>query len=774
MMVRSLQHETVFKGRFSDNLAFKFLKTLSVILFISALVLSAVVGGGQWKYNERALMDKGNHLASYISNLSQDPLLRGDSIQLDILVNQANRDDDIIYAVIRDAEGNILTSKYSSINYRIPRIASALANLPGMHDVQEIIAAVKKEEAIREISMPIFIDVKPIGNVTIGLSMYQIRREVVRTVVFVIALSLSAAVALGIVLFVFSKKIILTPITTLAAAASRLAKGDLSTQVTLRTTGEMKLLVDSFNRMAENLEKTTVSRNFMNNIFRSMIDTLVIVSPEGRIRECNAAMCTILDLEENDLIGKNLETVIAKGTADGGPIIAEVRERGAIRNREVDYAGRDGRSIPMLFSASPIYDESGRFEGVVCMAHDITERKRAEEEKLSLERQVQQAQKLESLGVLAGGIAHDFNNILMAVQGHAELALGGLPPTSPARGNLAEITTATRRAADLCRQMLAYAGKASFALERVALGDIVEEMADLLKTSISKKAILALNLEKGLPPIQADPSQIRQIVMNLIINASEAIGDRGGAITVSVGTTRCDAEYLQKTELQADLLPGLYVHLEVSDSGSGMDAETRARIFEPFFTTKFTGRGLGLAAVLGIIRAYKGALKVYSEPGKGTTFKVLFPARTDGEDATRSLESSSPADWRGKGTILLVDDEESLLSLGTRMLEHFGFNVLTASDGRQAVNLYRERGNEIELVLMDLTMPQMDGAEAFGELCRLNPDARVVLASGYAEADVSSRFEGRKPAGIIQKPYTLSKVRETLAGLLPKRLDREE
>ena len=591
----------------------------------------------------------------------------------------------------------------------------------------------------------------------------------VRTVVLVIALNLFAAIALGIVLFVFSRKILLTPITTLADAAARLAKGDLSTQVTLRSTGEMKLLIDSFNRMAEDLEKTTVSRNYMNNIFRSMIDTLVIVSPEGTIRDCNAAICTLLGHEENDLIGKSLETVIAKGAGGGGRMIEEVRETGAIRNRELDYAGRDGRAVPMLFSASPIYDESGRFEGVVCVAQDITERKRAEEALLSLERQVQQAQKMESLGVLAGGIAHDFNNILMAVQGHAELALDGIPPTSPARRNLTEITTAVRRAADLCRQMLAYAGKSSFALERVGLRELVEEMADLLKTTISKKAILTLNLEKGLPPIQADPSQIRQIVMNLIINASEAIGDRSGVITVSVGATRCDKEYLEETGLNDDISPGLYVHLEVTDTGSGMDAETQARIFEPFFTTKFTGRGLGLAAVLGIIRAYKGALKVCSEPGKGTTFKVLFPALTDGGDAARSPAPSPLADWRGKGTILLVDDEESLLALGTRILEYLGFTVLTAADGQQAVNLYRERGKEIDLVLMDLTMPHMDGAEAFGELRRLNPEVRVVLASGYSHEDVTSRFEGKRLDGVLQKPYTLAKLRELLSGLLAER-----
>ena len=390
-----------------------------------------------------------------------------------------------------------------------------------------------------------------------------------------------------------------------------------------------------------------------------------------------------------------------------------------------------------------------------------------------MEQRVQQAQKLESLGVLACEIAHDFNNLLMVILGYAELAQKEIPPMSPARRSLTEITTATRRAAELSLQMLAYAGKATFTLERVELCALVEEMAHLLKAAISKKAILNLNLERSVPPIEADPSQIRQIVMNLLINASEAIGDRSGVITVSVGATRCDREYLRKTELHDDLVPGRYVHLEVTDTGSGMDAETKSRIFEPFFSTKFTGRGFGLAAVLGIVRAHKGVLKVYSEPGKGTTFKVLFPASAEGGNVLRSPKSSPPADWRGKGTILLVDDEESLIALEARMLESMGFTVLAAADGLQAVDLYRERGKEIDLVLMDLMMPNMDGAEAFGELRRLNPDVRVVLASGCSCEDVRSRFSGKRLAGILQKPYTLADLMELVDGLLPKRMDGE-
>ncbi len=309
-------------------------------------------------------------------------------------------------------------------------------------------------------------------------------------------------------------------------------------------------------------------------------------------------------------------------------------------------------------------DSRGKPVKMVGTIQDVTERKQAEEERRKLEQQVQEAQKLESLSVLAGGIAHDFNNLLMVVMGHAELALDEIPPTSAARRDLAEITTAARRAAELSLQMLAYSGKAFFAVERMGLADLVEEMEQMLRTAISKKATLNLGLEPGLPPIKADPSQIRQVVLNLVVNASESLADGSGVITVSVGATRCDEEYLHETELRDALVPGLYVHLAVTDTGAGMDAGTRSRIFDPFFSTKFTGRGLGLAAVLGIVRAHKGALKVYSEPGKGTTFRILFPALREGEDAAISPESSHRAPRERKGAILLVDDEETLLTLG--------------------------------------------------------------------------------------------------------------
>jgi len=412
----------------------------------------------------------------------------------------------------------------------------------------------------------------------------------------------------------------------------------------------------------------------------------------------------------------------------------------------------------------------GMFAGTLSA---FMERQAAERDRVELERQILQAQKLESLGVLAGGIAHDFNNILMAILGHADLALEDLPQLSPARGSIQEIEKASRRAAELCRQMLAYSGKGHFVIESIHLGHLVEEMVHLLRTTISKKVLLNLNLEKSLPPTEGDATQLRQVIMNLVINASEAIGDRSGVITISTGAMDCTPEYLTETYLDEDLVPGLYVSLEVSDTGCGMDRETQSRIFEPFFTTKFTGRGLGMAAVLGIVRGHKGALKVYSEPNKGTTFKLLFPAAEEFAGTAGGDPEAAKASWKGDGLILLVDDEETIRALGKRMLERMGFEVITAEDGRVAMEIYEERGSEISLVVLDLTMPHMNGEETFRALRGLDPGVRVILSSGYTEHDIVGRFAGKGLAGFIPKPYTMQSLRDRLRAALERSEDDE-
>ena len=441
-----------------------------------------------------------------------------------------------------------------------------------------------------------------------------------------------------------------------------------------------------------------------------------------------------------------------------------------LANRRIGVVGElsgrraTGEEFPLEASISQCTVQKRKL--ITLILRDSSERRRAEDERLKFLSQIQQTQKLESLGVLAGGIAHDFNNLLMAVLGHADLALDALPPSAEARDDLAEIRRAAQRATELCKQMLAYSGKGRFVIQPVEMQKVVEEMLHMLRVSISKNAILKLNFAPNLPSVDADASQLRQVVMNLVVNASEAIGERSGVITISTGAMDCDRAYLSESWLDEQLPEGMYVFIEVADTGSGMDAETRPRIFDPFFTTKFTGRGLGLAAVLGIVRGHRGAIKVYSELGRGTTFKVLFPVSQRAE--VREPGSAVRGIYEGKGTVLLVDDDESVRAVGRKMLERIGFTVVTASDGSEAIARFRERADDIICAIVDLTMPHVDGAETFRELRRMRPGVRVILSSGYNEQDVTQRFVGKGLAGFIQKPYQLSTLVAVLKEVLEK------
>ncbi|MCP4375595.1 MAG: response regulator [bacterium] len=420
-------------------------------------------------------------------------------------------------------------------------------------------------------------------------------------------------------------------------------------------------------------------------------------------------------------------------------------------------------------------DANGKPVKLVGTIQDVTDRKRSENERLSLERQVQHAQKLESLGVLAGGIAHDFNNLLMVILGNADLAMDELGPYAPARENIDEILQASKRAAELAKQMLAYSGKGRFIIEPINLNGFVEEMAHLLEVSISKKAVLKYNFADNLPTFDGDATQIRQIIMNLITNASEAIGDKSGVIALSTGAMECDRAYLNSinetllASMDKPLSEGLYTYIEVADTGCGMTAETMAKIFDPFFTTKFTGRGLGMAAVMGIVRGHGGGIKIYSELRRGTTFKILFPTTESPENsiATQKHDTAETDAWRGQGAILIADDEETVCAVGKQMLERMGFDVLLVSDGREAVSTFKANTSEISCILLDLTMPHMDGEEAFRELRRIKPDVAVILCSGYNEQDATQRFAGKGLAGFLQKPYSMAELRAKLMQVFP-------
>lgn len=426
-----------------------------------------------------------------------------------------------------------------------------------------------------------------------------------------------------------------------------------------------------------------------------------------------------------------------------------VRPGGEIRHVRVS-------AVPLVFDGR----QAALFSGF-----DITDLIRAEEERRRIDQQMQQTQKLESLGVLAGGIAHDFNNLLVAILGNAGLALMELPPESPARQTVQAIETAAQRAAELTRQMLAYSGRGKFVVEPLNLSRIVEEMAHLLEVSVSKRAVLKYRFAPDLPLIEGDATQVRQVIMNLITNASDAIGDRSGVISITTGLMHADRAYLRTAYMDDDLPEGDYVFLEVADTGVGMDEATAARIFDPFFTTKFTGRGLGLAAVLGIVRSHRGAIKLYTEPGRGTTFKILFPVAGPSEPAAPAASSTTGEPAPVPAAILVVDDDETVRTVSRRILEHAGYTVLLAAHGGEALQQYQARP-EIALVLLDMTMPHMDGEEAFRELRRIDPSVRVILTSGYNEQDATERFAGKGLAGFIQKPYRPQELLAAVARVL--------
>jgi PAS domain S-box-containing protein len=406
---------------------------------------------------------------------------------------------------------------------------------------------------------------------------------------------------------------------------------------------------------------------------------------------------------------------------------------------------------------------------VLGAGRDVTEARRVEEQRRRLEAHMQEAQKLESLGVLAGGIAHDFNNLLAVVLGNDALAMSEAKPGSRLAKQLERIRSAAKHAQALTSQMLTYSGKASISLKPLDLSRLVEEMSDLLEASISKKCRLEIALAHSRTLVEGDPTQLRQVILNLVTNASEALGDdRSGRIALRSGLMTADAAYLADTFGVGDLAAGEYVYLEVSDPGQGIDEETRNRIFEPFFSTKFTGRGLGLASVLGIVRSHRGAIKLVTGAGDGTRFRVLLPPAA----GTALPAASGPRNRRAgrrSGTILVVDDDEAVLEVACEFLVRGGLDVVTAGGGRDALEILRSdvRGR-IDAVVLDLAMPDLDGRETLLEIRRLRPQLPVVVASGFRKDTGAEQFPNEAIASFIRKPYDaeelIDAVQISLAG----------
>jgi two-component system, cell cycle sensor histidine kinase and response regulator CckA len=506
--------------------------------------------------------------------------------------------------------------------------------------------------------------------------------------------------------------------------------------------------------------------------YRRLIEMLQegiwMIDADARTTFVNRRMAEMLGYTAEEMLGKHLFSFMDGDGMEECKRLLDRRFRGIEEQHDFEFLRKDGERIFVRIETAPITDENGVIVGALAGVQDQTERKLAEDERRLFETRIRESQKLESLGMLAGGVAHDFNNILLAIQGNLEFAVESLPPEAPARESLVEVERAAKRAADLCRQLLAYSGKGRFAIGSLSLARAIEETARMLAVSISKKAELKFDLAPDLPLIEADETQIRQVLMNLIINASEALGEESGTISIAAGTMRCDRARLNEMTNGEQLPEGHYVFLEVADTGSGMDEETRRKIFDPFFTTKSAGRGLGLPVTLGIVRGHGGAIGIRGEPGKGTAFRLVFPASASTNEHIEERPASS-ADWRGSGTVLLVDDEEMVRSVAKRMLEHLGFDVLLAPNGAEALEIFRARAGTISCVILDLTMPRMDGIETLAALRRVSRDVKVMLSSGYSEHEISRRFSGKGFSGFLEKPYRLSELGGKLRDALEAR-----
>ncbi len=468
---------------------------------------------------------------------------------------------------------------------------------------------------------------------------------------------------------------------------------------------------------------------------------------EGRYRLANRALA--------EAWGTDARAIIGRGDADFGRPPHEVRQSldddqqaiaGGEQRQPFDETLTDARGRVRFMETTRIpFALPGRERPVVLgVSVDITERRAAEET-------LRRAAKEESLSVLAGGVAHDFNNLLAAILGHVALARKEIPVASPARRHLDKAASAVERAADLTRQMLAYSGHGHFVVRPTDLGALVSENLPLLEVALPKGVKLASELDPALPAVNADVGQLQQVLMNLVINAAEAIGGRPGTVTVKTALRDVAASDHALWRASGEpLAPGRYVALEVADDGPGMDAATADRIFEPFFSTKFTGRGLGLAVVLGVVRGHHGALSVESAPGRGTRFRLLFA----GSSAAAVAEVERPASPAKRGAlVLLIDDEAVVREMVGEVLEQEGFAVLSAADGAAGVALYRENRERVDVVLLDLSMPGLDGEETYARLRELDPGVRVILSSGFDRHAAAARFAAHGPAAFIQKPY---------------------
>jgi two-component system cell cycle sensor histidine kinase/response regulator CckA len=483
---------------------------------------------------------------------------------------------------------------------------------------------------------------------------------------------------------------------------------------------------------------------------------------DGNLTFFSNPFLKILRYSRDELLGANIGKYTSPDTAAKMNGITErLRETGKPENvTDYDVIRKDGSNVSLELSVSLLKDQDGQPVGYRGVLRDVSERKEAEEEKHKLETQLQQAQKMESIGTLAGGIAHDFNNILMGIQGNASLMLLKIESDHPNYEKIKNIEKYVQNGTELTKQLLGFARRGKYLIKASDLNEIIDKSSSLFART-KKEIRVHTDLSQDLWTAEVDRGQIEQVLLNLYVNAWQAMSN-GGDLFLQTENVILDRSYFKPYKVE----PGRYVKITVSDTGVGIDKETQKRIFEPFFTTKEMGRGtgLGLASVYGIIKSHAGYINVYSEKEKGTVFTIYLPASE--KEIPKEIESGPTAIIKGSGIILLIDDEQMILDVGVELLEELGYTVKSAMSGQEAIDLLKKEGGKIDLIIMDMIMPGMGGSETFDRLKAIDPDIKVLLSSGYSINGQATKILRRGCDGFIQKPFNMNQLAEKVQRIL--------
>ncbi|MFI5295696.1 MAG: response regulator [Thermodesulfovibrionales bacterium] len=752
----------MFTTKLRHGIRFRFLSIIVGILIASTVILSTTIAVNERNMLKHSLITKGQALASYIAKLGQDPLIMKDGMRLDSLVNEANRDEDIMYTVIRDVKGNLVTSQYASINYQSQRLKVILSEISKEADLQDILSAIKNREAVEEISVPVIVDADVIGNVTIGMSEYRVRHQILMSILFVVVLNLVVAFALGSGLFGASKKLILDPIRELAHASTRLAKGDLSTRVKIKAAGEVQMMFDSFNQMAEELDKTTVSKDYVDNIIKSMTDTLIVASPDNKIIRANTAASTLLGYEEKELVGQPFRTILRE-EPQGESFINTAIEKGFVSNSEKIYLAKDGKKIPVLLSASVMRADNNLIEGIVYVAQDITERKRAEEELRIAKEESEEANRLKS--EFLANMSHEIRTPMNGVIGMTDLLMD-TDLTKEQMEYVKAVNMSAESLMSVINDILDFSKIEARKLELDNTGfNLRDGIGDILNTLALRASEKGLELAYHVPPeipdaVIGDPGRLRQIIINLVGNAIKFT--EKGEVVVSVSLE-------DKSE------DDVVLRFTVADTGIGISPEKQRRIFDAFAqadastSRRYGGTGLGLTISSRLVEMMGGRIWVKSEADKGSAFhftirfglqKVPLPKWIPEERA--NLQDLP---------VLIVDDNATNRRILEDVLRNWRMNPFTADSGQSALMMIDEaaqRGEPFRLLLLDVNMPVMDGFELV-ERVRQHHEPRkttIMMLTSSGQRGDAVRCRELGVAAYLTKPIKQSSLMDAIMTVL--------